>query len=229
MRNHLNVVLSVVVLASALLLFLGVLSGVGTGLSLVALTVQADSLVDLVESLLDLRGHWGWGGDMVSGHLEALVVSGVLDGDHLTVGRDVGVGALLDEDTSGLLLGLVADVSVLGGQDLVSGLVLGLVAAVISLLLVVLKDRHPGGSLLLLVLVLVLLLLLLLSGLLVLLLGRLLCGLLVVLLLVLLTLGKGARGQKAQCNLEGGGEGGDRETLLIHLSICLGWSPLSGR
>lgn len=152
---------------------------------------------------------------MVTGHLEALIVSGVLDGDHFAFGGHVRVGSLLDEDSSGQLLALVADVSVLSGQDLVSGLVLGLVAAVISLLLVVLQDWDPSGGLLLLLLeVLLLLLLWLGSGLLLVLLGLsrllvllglglllVLLGLLVVLLLVLLTLTVNGGGQKAQGDL----------------------------
>lgn len=210
------IVLSVVVLTGTLLLLLGELGGVGTGLSLVTLTVQADSLVDLVESLLDLRGHWGWGGNVISGGVEALVVSGVLNVDDLSLGGDVRVLALLDEDSSGQLLALVTDVSVLGGQDLVSGLVLSLVAAVISLLLVVLEDGDPGGGLLLLLLVrllggLLLVLLWLLSGLLVRLLRCLL--LLVVLLLLELTLSVNrGGGQKAQGDLERG-----REIIVVVL------------
>lgn len=150
---------------------------------------------------------------MVSGGVEALVVSGVLDIDDLSFGGDVRVRSLLDEDASGQSLGLVTNVSVLGGQDLVSGLVLGLVAAVISLLLVVLQDWDPGGRLLLGLLELGLLrgrrggllLVLLFSGLLVLLLLLLDLLLLVLLLLLELTLSVNAgRGQKAQANLKGG-------------------------
>lgn len=100
---------------------------------------------------------------MISGGVETLIVSGVLDIDHFTLGGDVRVLSLLDENSTGQSLALVADVSVLSGQDVVSSLVLGLVAAVIALLFVVLQDRDPGGGLLgLLELSLVLLLLVLL-------------------------------------------------------------------
>lgn len=207
------IVLSVVVATGTVLLLLGELSGVGTSLGLIALLVLADSLVDQVKSSLDLRGHWGRSRDMVSGGVEALVVSGVLHIDHLSFGGDVRVRSLLDEDASGQSLGLVTNVSVLGGQDLVSGLVLVLVAAVISLLLVVLQDWDPGGRLLLGLLELSLLrgrrggllLVLLFSGLLVLLLLLLLDLLLLVLLLLLeltLSVNAGCR-QKAQANLKG--------------------------
>lgn len=83
----LMVVLAIVVEASALLLPLGVLSGVGASLGLLTLLVQSDALVDLVQALLDFGGHWGWGGDMVTGGMESCLVGGVLHVDDLCVVR----------------------------------------------------------------------------------------------------------------------------------------------
>lgn len=82
----LRVVLAVVVETGALLLLLSVFSWVGSGLGLIALLVQSNAFVDLVQALLDFGRDWGWGWDVVTGGLEALLVSSVLDVDDLKEG-----------------------------------------------------------------------------------------------------------------------------------------------
>lgn len=59
--------------------------------------VSLNSCVDEIQTLLDFRGDRRRGGDVVALHSEAELVSGVLDGDDLSVRGSVAVRALLHE------------------------------------------------------------------------------------------------------------------------------------
>lgn len=112
-----------------------------------ALLLQLDAGVDLVETLLDLWWHGSGGRNVGAGGAETVLVGGVLDVDGLSFGRDVRVFAVLDEHAAGVFCGDVLQEARFGGINVVARFVRGLVAAVLALLLVVLENGDPSGSL----------------------------------------------------------------------------------
>jgi hypothetical protein len=133
------------------------------------LSIDSNAFVDQVQSLLDLGWDWWGSGQAVALDAEATFVGGVLHADQLTVWSFVGVRALLDQNTVGVVFGEVFQVARLFGDDVVAGFVskglqkslikalitwsrkpkdlLCLIAAILSLLFVVLQDGDLGGGL----------------------------------------------------------------------------------
>lgn len=115
------------------------------GIIFALLLATSDSGVDLLQTLPDALGDWRFGWQVVTGHSEAPLVGGVLHVDDLTIGGFVRVGTLLYQDSIGVgvevlkVAGLLVD-------DVVSGLVLSFVAAIFTLLLVILQNWNPSGG-----------------------------------------------------------------------------------
>jgi hypothetical protein len=88
-----------------------------------ALFLELDSLVDEVESGLDLGRDWRWSGQMISMNAEAVLISLVLNVDNLTVWAFVAVRSLLNESARWIVFTDVLEVAALLGQDVVSSFV----------------------------------------------------------------------------------------------------------
>lgn len=116
----------------------------------------------LGQRLEDLLWHWGRSGQMVSLGTESVLISGVVNGDLLSVLSDVRVVSL-GHLRLVLLVSGVLGVSLLVGGDSVGGLVVESVGSVLSALIVGLGDDGVLVSRLLLVVVLGLVLLVLVS------------------------------------------------------------------
>lgn len=89
----------------------------------VTYSVGFDSSVDQVKTFLDFGRDWGRGGDVVTLDPESELVSGVLNGDDLTVRSGVGVGTLLDQSV--LVFTNSPQETFLGSLDVVTGFITG--------------------------------------------------------------------------------------------------------
>lgn len=92
---------------------------VGLGFLLAALDTGVDFLQTFADSLRD----WWFGGQMVSGYAESLLVGGVLHVDDLAVRSFIRVGTLLDKHSVRVGIGEVLQVAGLFVDDVVTGLI----------------------------------------------------------------------------------------------------------
>lgn len=138
-------VLAILVGQASLLQFLGK-AGIALGTLLQALLLQLNASIDLIQTLLYLLGY-GWrSGYMISCGTEAILIGRVLNVDVSAVWRLVGVLAVLHQDAIGIGIEVLQEAGLLV-YNAVAGLVFGLVAAILALLLVVLQYGYPGAGL----------------------------------------------------------------------------------
>lgn len=138
-------VLAILVGQASLLQFLGK-AGIALGTLLQALLLQLNASIDLIQTLLYLLGY-GWrSGYMIPCGTEAILIGRVLNVDVSAVWRLVGVLAVLHQDAIGIGIEVLQEAGLLV-YNAVAGLVFGLVAAILALLLVVLQYGYPGAGL----------------------------------------------------------------------------------
>lgn len=111
-----------------------------------ALLLQLDPSIDLVQSLLDLLGYGRRCGYVIAGGSEPILIRRILHIHQGALRRLVGVLPVLDQHPIGIRVKVLEEARLLV-NDAVARLVLRLVAAVLTLLLVVLDNGYPGAGL----------------------------------------------------------------------------------
>jgi len=111
-----------------------------------ALLLQLDAGIDLVQSLLDLLGNGRRSGNVITRCPESILIGRVLHIHQSSLGRLVRVLAMLDQHSIRVRIEVLEEARLLM-NDAVARLVFRLVAAILTLLLVVLDYGYPGAGL----------------------------------------------------------------------------------